>query len=1046
MKRLLLMSFLLMITLLQQVSAQNRTISGRVTDRQTGEGLPGVTVLVKGTTIGISTNSDGTYTLSIPNSTATLTFTSVGYITQERAISTDNQINVVLAADTKQLSEVVVTGYGGSQDVKDITGSVAQVKSDKLTNQPVQSVDQALAGRMAGVQVTNPGGTLADGVSVRIRGTNSISGSSQPLYVVDGVPLNTRENANTFNGGNGTRYNPLADINPNDIASVEVLKDASASAIYGSRASNGVIIITTKRGKAGQTHVSINSWAGLNEPTRKLSLLNGDDFIAIQNEKAANKSIAPIAADVDLDGDGQVDKVRTDWQKEIYKRQFSQSHQAAVSGGTDKASFYGSGTYTDQRGIILTNRLRQGAVRLNVDVTPKKWLKAGVSSGYTQTLNHGVLTDGYLAGATVAGYNAPPNVPVYAPTASTSPYYMTGTGLLGVGGNNTAYVLNNFYNPVAVVKLQRNDNTSRRLLANTYLEIQPITGLRLTTRYGVDYLDNFEDQYSDPRIGGLGTAYGGLIQDNRLDRTQWNWQNYINYDKTIGEQHNFGATVGLEYQQTTEQQVYTGAAGIVDPKFNSILDGLYSGTQFSGGTKNANAFRSYFGRVNYSFGTRYYAQFALRADADSRFGKANQTGFFPGGSVGWRISEENFMKGISAISDMKLRASYGLVGNSNGLGSYASRDILIGGGQYADLNGLSVTQIGNSKLKWETSKKLDIGMDLSLLKNRIGLTFDYFNTNISGLVLYAPTANTLGIPSSTTALNGSIARNVGSMYNRGIEAALNTTNVETANGFRWTSSLNLSIIKNRITALNDQADLPSGNQRASIGRSLGVYQLIRWAGVNPDNGNAQFLDKDGNVKQYDAVQAKWFTASGDATTAITQSDAKYTTKTGYPTWYGGFDNTFTYKGFDLTVFLQYSGGNMVYNTTRSGLLTTYLNNNLEEIKDRWQKPGDQTDIQKLVLRDNVSTQASTRWLEKGDFLRMRQIGLGYNLPATVTGRIGISNLRVYTLVQNAFIFTNYKGADPEVNSNRNNSNIAYGVDNRSVPQTRSYTVGLNFTL
>ena len=392
---------------------------------------------------------------------------------------------------------------------------------------------------------------------------------------------------------------------------------------------------------------------------------------------------------------------------------------------------------------------------------------------------------------------------------------------------------------------------------------------------------------------------------------------------------------------------------------------------------------------------------------------------------------------------MKLRASYGLVGNSAGLGSYASRT-LIGGGLYAESNGFSINQIGNPAIKWETSKKLDIGIDAAFLNNRINLTFDFFNNDVSGLLLNAPVLRTTGIPGAA------VTRNVGSMYNRGVELTLNTMNVRLDNGFSWSSNINGTILKNRISELSTPNDIIGGVQRASQTRSLGAYFLPRWAGVNPANGNAQFLDKDGNIKQYDAAytanatttQGRWLTANGDVTTPISVADFKYTQKTGYPTFYGGFDNTFSFKGLELGVFLQYSGGNLIYNGYRAALLSNSLQNNIEEIKDRWTTPGQQTDVQKLVLRDVTSTMASTRWLEKGDFLRLRQLSLGYSLPDTFVKRFGMNNLRVYTLVQNVYNFTGYKGLDPEVNSNIGN-NIAYGVDGRSVPPVRSFTFGVN---
>lgn len=1061
MKKTLLLALPLAAISAVPVFAQTRTISGRVTDRTTGEGLPGVTVLVKGTNNGISTNSDGSYTLTVPDAGSTLVFSSVGFVQQERAIGTDTQINIGLSADTKTLSEVVVTGYGGSQDVKDITGSVARVKEEKLLLQPVQSVDQALQGRLAGVSANITGGTLGDRVAVRIRGANSISGSSEPLYVLDGVPLNTSPQGNVLS----TRYNPLADINPNDIQSVDVLKDASAAAIYGSRAANGVIIITTKRGKSGQNRVSINSFYGFQQAIRKPDLLNAADFQTISNEKAYNSRFGSsngvvnttypinIAQPVDVNGDGVNDE--TDWIKEIFQNGTQQNYQVALSGGNEFASYYGSGDWNDQKGIIMNNRLRRGSGRLNLDLTPKKWLKAGVSLSYSKAFNQGINGETALAGATVSGYTAPPNVPAYNPDGS---YYLNSVFNIGNGGNllpNASYAPNAFNHIPAVLSLNKNENTSQRILGNGYLTVEPIKGLQLTTRYGVDYTTNFEEQYSDPRIAGLGrntlgAGQLGLVQDYNTDRTQFNWQNYANYSRTFADKHTIDVTGGVEYQETKTRQIYTVAGGFSDTKFQSIIDNVFTSQAPGGGGLAGNGFQSYFGRANYTFSNKYYASFSLRRDASSIFGADNQSGIFPGGGIGWRISEEGFMDGLSFINDLKLRASYGAVGNSNGIGSYASRT-LVGGGLYADLNGFTVSQVGNPALQWEKSTKLDIGFDASLLNNRLNVVFDFFNNDISDLLLLAPTLRTTGVPGT------SISRNIGSMYNRGVELTLNTTNVQLENGFTWTSSINGSIIKNRVTALSTPTDIIQASQRASIGRSLGVYYLPVWAGVNPENGNAQFYDKDGNIKQYDAAYAvaagtgftigRWLNANGEPTTALSAADYKYTKESGYPTFFGGFDNTFAFKGIELGVFLQYSGGNKVFNGYRQALLSSSFQNNITEIKDRWTSEGQNTDIPKLVLRDGQSNQASTRWLENGDFLRLRQLSLGYNLPAPLAKRIGLNNVRVYTLVQNVYTFTKYKGLDPEVNSNVNaantGANVAYGVDGRSVPPTRSFTFGIN---
>ncbi|MBF8964071.1 TonB-dependent receptor [Pontibacter sp. FD36] len=1034
MRKTLFMSLALLLMLCSEAWAQGRPISGKVTDAGTGQPLPGVGVAVKGTTSGTFTGHDGSYTLSVPTDGTTLIFRYLGYTTIERSIGSGNTVDVALSADQQQLAEVVVVGYG-VQDVKDVTGSITSISAAKIENQPVQSFDQALSGRAAGVQITNTSGIVADGVTVRIRGVGSISNSAQPLYVIDGIPMAQVSNLNSFNGGNGTRYNPLADLNPNDIESIEVLKDAAAAALYGSRAANGVVMVTTKRGKAGTAKVSYDFYSGFSEVANRPNLLDGDDFITIQNEKAANRfgpedPRSVIAGNVDLDEDGRPD--RTDWLDQVFQRGNIQNHQLSMSGGSEKTSYYGSVSYTDQHGVVVSNRLRRGSARLNLDITPKEWLRAGISTSYSKTLNNGVLSNSYLAGVTVAGYNAAPNLPVYNRDGS---YYLNDGGYLGDGANkNAQYFLNRFYHPLGTLKLQQNDNTSQRIFGNAYVEIQPIKDLKITSKYGIDYIDNFENQYSDPSIYGLGWSYNGLVQTNNLRRNQWNWSNYATYNVLIGNQHNVSATAGIEYQEVEQFDIGAYAGDFADPFFRDIITGSFAYQPGSDGGKTHNGFDSYFGRLSYDYGNKYYAELALRADAFSGFGINNKRGYFPAGSIGWRISQESFMKQFTFLDDLKLRASYGIVGNSN-IADFASRT-LYGGGLYVEQNGFSPVQVGNKNLKWETSNKLDIGFDLSVLNNRIGLTFDYFYTDISDLVLNAPVLRTTGIP------NASVSTNIGSMYNKGIELALNTVNLE-KNGFTWSSSVNFTAIKNEVTSLFN--DVPvvhsSGHSEAAVGHGIGEFKLVRWAGVNPDNGFAMFLTKDDVVKQYNPATDKYYLLDGTETSPITGSDAVYAGNP-YPKWFGGFDNTFTYKQFDLGVFFQYSGGNKILNQTRAGLMTGYLNNNLVEIKDRWQKPGDVTDVPRLYLQDPQSNRISTRWLEDGDFLRLRQLSLGYNVPSATTQKVGLSSIRLYAQAQNLFVLTKYKGADPEVNTNRDVS-IAYGFDNRSVPQARSFTVGVN---
>jgi TonB-linked SusC/RagA family outer membrane protein len=1060
MKKLLQSLFLLMF-IAGSVMAQDRTVTGVITDQEDGKPLPGVTIRIKGTKIGTQTGSDGKYGLSVPSGSTSLEFSYLGYVTQNKVLGSGNVINISLVSDSKGLNEVVVVGYG-TKSIKDINGAQGHVDGSRIKDVPT-SFDNALSGKTAGVQISSAGGTLGDGVSIRVRGVGSISTSSLPLIVIDGIPANSTENVNSFNSGNGTRFNPLALINPNDIESIEVLKDAGSAVIYGSRAANGVILVTTKKGKKGTAIISFDSKASWAKASKIPDLLNGDDFMAINNEKVYNRYgkanvSKPVAVDSDIDGDGKPD--RTDWMKEIYGPAFTHDNSASVSGGSDKATFFGSVRYADQKGISYGNRLKTGSARINVDVTPKKWIRSGVEISYSKSQNFGVLTDGYLAGSAVSGWNAFPTVSSKNPNLPAGAQgYNLAAGYLGLGNNvtnpsiiingkptNVNLIGNRIFHPLASVDLQRNENTPQNFLGNAYVELQPIPGLKITTKYGVDYLSNFEDQYSNPLIAGLGDSYGGLVQNNILNRNQWVWQNYVSYDKTFGK-HRVNITAGAEYQHLKSTVVYASANNFADPFFTNIIDGVYTsivpGTDqvslSSGGDIFSNGMESYFARGGYVFDDKYSIEGAFRADAFSGFGADNQWGHFPSVSAGWVVSKEGFLQDNKYVDYLKVRGSYGLVGNSRGVASYAART-LYAGGSYAALNGFSNSQTGNPSLRWEASKKFNIGFDANILKNRIGVVFDYFNTDISDLILNAPVLYTVGVPNST------VTSNIGSMKNSGFEITFNTTNIKNRD-FSWTSSINFTHIKNKVTELvssNNNAPIVSGNNVAMVDKALGTYKLLNWVGVDPGTGNPMWKGKDGVVKMYDFNTQGYKLMDGTATTPFTADDAVYQDgKTGLPTYYGGFDNTFTYKDFDLNLSLVYQGGNYLYNSSRSQMLTNTLQNNFSEILDRWTTPGQKTDIPRVWSGNNTANNASTRFLEKGDFLRLRSASLGYTIKNEWAQKAGFSSLRVSAQVFNVFVLTNYKGLDPEVNSNRNNSNIATGLDNRAVPQPRTFMLGLN---
>jgi TonB-linked SusC/RagA family outer membrane protein len=1058
MRKLLFLSLLFLLSL--QLLAQQRTITGKIIDEK-GNPVFGATIIIKGSTAGTSSNADGTFSIPASGNAKTLVISGIGWDPQEIGITGKTSVNISMKAANKDLQEVLVVGYG-IKTVRENTGAISRIGGSKVAAEPVASFDQALTGKTAGVQVSLASGVLADRTAIRVRGINSISSSSQPLIVVDGIPMNTATNLNGFNGGNGTRFDPLTLVNPNDIESIDVLKDAGAAVIYGSRASNGVILITTKRGRRGAVKVTVDSKVGWGHASKLPPLLNGDQFMTIINEKGANRfgagsAYASMAQNSDINKDGKPD--RTNWNDVIYRTARTTDNSISFSGGADKLTVFGSARYLSQNGITLGNKLTSGEARLNLDFTPKNWFKSGVQINYTRTLNQGVLTDGYIAGTTISGWQAPPNVSPYDPANATG-YNLTANGLLGSGNNvttiggvsflpSTSYYLN----VLPQIKLQRNNNVAQNLQANIYGEVQPIAGLKFTSKFGIQYLTNLEDQYGSPLVNGLGLSYGGLLQEQNQEYDQWNWQNFATFDKNIGTNHKIGIVAGTEYQKNTYFNQYTGAGNFTDAFFTHVVDGAYTNTlpgtstilDFTGGNLNGSGLMSYFGRINYSYAGKYYVEGAFRRDGYSGFGANNRFGNFPSVGLGWELSKEKFMETFTWLEYLKIRGSYGQVGNSAGVGPYAALT-LYGGAAYTSLNGLGISQAGNASLKWESAKKTDVGFDAAFLKNKLHVTVDYFRNNIDGLILAAPVLYTVGIP------NSSISTNIGGMTNKGIELTVNATPV-TIGAFSWTTSFNFTRIWNKVTGLvpsNNNADIVSGVGVASVGRSLGTFYLPKWAGVDPQTGNGRWYAKDGTIKQYNygaTGAALWTDGKGNSVAALSGTDFVYQKRGGLPTYYGGWDNTFTYKSFDLNIGITYQGGNYIYNSSKAGMLTNAFSNNFSAILNRWTKPGQVTDVPKLWLgSDNTVNQASTRWLEKGDFIRVRTITLGYSVPKKMVSKIGLDNVRAFAQAYNPFIITKYTGLDPDVStSGTTQSNIQLSVDGRATPQVRTITLGVNVT-
>lgn len=1042
MKRILLVFTLSMLSF-GAMMAQT-TVSGKVTASETGEPLEGVAVAVKGTTIGMFTDVNGSYRLTVPEGSDVLVFSYVGRARLEESLGGRGQVDVQLTATALQLDEVVVVGYGSLQR-KNLTGSLTSIDGSAVSDFAAPSFDQLLAGRAAGLQVTTVSGVLGQAPRIRIRGTNTISSGADPLIVIDNVPIVTGNQSGV------TAQNVLADINPNDIESIEVLKDGSATAIFGSRAANGVILVTTKRGKqSDQARVSYDVNIGVNSAINRLDLLNAEDFITIANEKNTNAGQAPQA----FPGPNNVD---TDWQDLIFQNGLTQTHNLSVSGGREKTGFFFSAGFSDQEGALVANKLTRFSYRANVDHAVNDFIRIGTSLSLSRTTTQGLNTgSNALSGNLVGAARLLPNVRALDPeNTAFDGYNITPDGAALGQDNNLRPVDNNFTNLAYVLDNNRLRATSLRTIGNVYGELKIIEGLKLRTQAGVD-LVNSQDFLSYDSRHGDGRGANGLLIQQAVNVSLWNWQNTLNYNKTLNDAHDINFVAGFEAQKRIDDNFYAQGSDFSDRFFlqQALIDGSFS-NQFSGGGATQNGFDSYFGRINYGYKGRYLVGFSARNDGISSLALENRRATFLGASAGWRISEEPFFASIGAldvVSDLKIRGSYAQVGNTQ-IGNFPYVGVFAAA-QYGNQTGIQFDQAGNPDLKWEASTSINVGLDLGLFSDRIGVVVNYFQNDVSDLVLERPTPPSVGIPGN------SINQNIGQITNNGWEFEVSGLTIARS-GFSWRTSFNLALIQNEVTALFEDEDIIFTYHINRVGEPIGSFYGFEWAGVNPANGNPMWLKGDDEtIVQYNIEGNNYRIFNpedpSDVSTpgTLSATDDRKILGNSNPTWQGGWNNTFAYKGLSLQIFFRYLGGNQIMNVTRQAtLLNMGFQNNGAEILDRWTEPGQETNVPKVwqgreTLINNTAA-ADSRFLEDGSFLRLQNITLSYEIPTSVLRSVpslGINTLRVFAQAQNVWTLTNYTGLDPELNSSsttNSQSNSQFGLDNNTNPLIRTVSAGVN---
>jgi TonB-dependent starch-binding outer membrane protein SusC len=1033
MKKILMLFSLFLITG-SIVMAQTVQITGTVTSSEDGLAVPGVSVIVKGTTLGILTGADGKYVLSIPATTQTLVFSFIGFRTQEIAIEGRTRIDVVLEQDVFKVDEVVVVGYG-VQKKREVTGSIATVKGDALASLASPSFDGQLAGRSAGVQVTTQTGILGEVPRLRIRGVGSISSGTYPLVVVDGVPIFTGDQ------GGQASTNALGDINPADIESMEILKDGSGTAIYGSRAANGVILITTKRGSGGKFHVNYNNYFGIAQPVKLFDLLGAADFVTISNEKRSNRAQANWASNDGAAYPGRV--YDTDWQRAVLKSNAQQQdHNLSFSGSTEKSTYYFSVGYTSQEGVTIPNRMKRYSLRGNADQKVKKWLTIGTSVAITKNDYYGLNTGtNSLSGNIFSAIRQLPNTPIYN-SADPTGYNIEAASPNLVGKwNNATTIGDNLPNIVYTLKNNVQSSKVFRTIGDVYAQIYIIPSLNFKTQIGIDNSMAEGFYYLNP-VHGDGRNSGGQIGNDFRNQMRWNWQNILSFNKTIANYHNLGVVLVNEFQSQTVNSFSGSGTGLSDAFFRyNVISGTYN-VQNSGGSLAENGFISYAGRLNYNFKGKYFLQGSLRYDGISSLPSSNRYGLFPGASVGWTVTKESFMSGITnVISDLKLRASYAKVGNVN-IGNYPYFG-LYGSAKYADYNGIAFGQAGNDQLKWETSTKYDVGFDALFFDGKYKLTFDYFMNDQDGLILAAPTPPSLGIPGN------SINKNIGSMKNWGYEFSAEAYIIRN-NDFSWSVDGNLTLAGNKVTALYANLDMIYNYNIIRVDQSYNAIYGYEYIGVNGDNGNPLYRKGDGQVVQADIPTSTYVnydpakpTNVSVAAAQLGNSDKKILGPS-LPTYFGAINSKAVYKGFDLTFMFRFSGGNLVMNRTRMDLLGQNFTNNSKEILGRWKSVTETGDgmTPKLWAAGgnfvNLSDQASTRWVEKGNYFKLSTITLGYNFPKDLLRHLNIESLRVFVQGQDILMISKYKGIDPEMENG--------GVDYNGTPRQRVITFGINLGL
>jgi TonB-dependent starch-binding outer membrane protein SusC len=1043
MKKILLMLTMFVLTTVSVVAQQ---IKGVIKDKLDGTPLVGASVVAKGTTTGSVTDANGAFEFTLPNGATTLVVSFVGYVNKEVAINGQQVIDIIMESDANVLSDVVVVGYS-SQSKREVSGSISKVKAEDIENLPVQSFDRALQGRAAGVQVTSSSGAPGSAVSIRIRGVGSITAGNEPLYVVDGVQISSTS-ANNVNNNATVSNNPLGFINPNDIESIEIIKDAASAAIYGSAAANGVIIVTTKKGKQGKTKFNFNVYRGSTEQFKRFNSLNSQEYIQVRGEARLN-ALRAAGSDISIDSAKRlvlgeirfpvttpVDSFPTyDWQKAATRAGQIQNYELSASGGNEKTQFTFSGSYNQQDANIINIDFERGAASLGLTNKVSDWLSFDTKLNLSTSTQRGLF--GGSGGGSFLGspaFSAPIILPM-------NRIYNDDGSFFGAAPLNLTGILNQ--NVVQVGSLNKIKSRIDQFVGTFRPIIKINNDLTLVSSVSLDFRNTKSSNYQDPTTADA-FAVNGRLTEERGQNSNFLANSVLNYSHTFGNSHNLGLLAGTEFREEAYEEIFTSGTGVASPTFSTLsataVDENVTG--FGTGFKRAGVF----GSVKYSFNEKYNITTNLRYDGSSRFGANNKYGLFWGVAASWNIMQEDFMKGLTFIDILKLRGSYGQTGNDQ-IGNFQSRGLFgVGGtlgftnGVYNGLPGTQFSNIASPDLTWERNTTQEVGLEIGLFKDAIFVDVDYFNKVSSDLLLDQQLPFTNGI--------GTVTRNLGRMTNRGWELSLTLKPLKIRD-FEWKTNFNIAIIENKVTKLYDgivkqptpdsltligAADVNGVGVTATEGYPLGSIFAARYAGVNPSTGRPM-----------------WYDAFGNLTYLLQTPRDNKIVGDGFAEYVGGVNSSISYGNINtfgrlsLEVFFQGEFGRQAIDGARqfaseNGGRTF---NSVKEIYDnRWLTPGQITDVPRpyngnAELRGTGQT-AGDRFVNDASYVRLKTLSLSYSFPKSLLDKIKLSDLRIYAQGFNLVTWTKWKGLDPEF------VNVAGNGTNGQLPQTRNFLFGLQF--